>query len=77
MLPRSERRYTGTPHDGDDSDDEEAAAKATRYTVIENDWRGGRIVQPIQEVEYEGGVASRRGGKWGQIRGAIGKVGRR
>lgn len=37
-------RYSGAPHDGDESDDSDAEPQT--YTVIENDWRGGHVVNP-------------------------------
>jgi len=58
-------RYSAHPHDGDDSDDEEHGQ--TNYTVIENDWRGGHV------VDNEGFKLQK--GKWGQFKGALGKVG--
>ena len=58
-------RYSGQPHDGDDSDDNEVANQG--LTVVENDW-GGRV---IPEDTFE------RKGRWGQLKGAIGKVGHR
>ncbi|ODN95272.1 hypothetical protein L198_04662 [Cryptococcus wingfieldii CBS 7118] len=35
-------KFTGTPLNDDESEDEEAERQ--NYTVIENDWRGGRVV---------------------------------
>jgi hypothetical protein len=35
-------RYSGHPHDGGESDDTDEEPQ--RYTVIENDWRGGHVV---------------------------------
>lgn len=61
----SNNRYSGQPHDGDDSDDNEAVGQG--LTVVENDWRG-RVV-PDDTFE--------RKGRWGQFKGAIGKVGHR
>ncbi|CAD6570910.1 MAG: hypothetical protein TREMPRED_000061 [Tremellales sp. Tagirdzhanova-0007] len=59
-------RYSGHPRDGGESDDDEQGS--SQYTLIENDWRGGHIVRP-DGVKKEG--------KWGQIKGAIGQIGRR
>jgi len=59
-------RYSAHPHDGDDSDDEEHGQ--TSYTVIENDWRGGHV------IDSEG---FKKAGRWGHFKDAIGKVGRR
>jgi len=61
-------RYSGNPHDGGDSDDEEDAPR--QYTLVENDWRGGHVVDPGPDV-------FKKGGKWGQLKGAIGHIGRR
>jgi len=60
-------RYSGQPLDGDDSDDEEQTS--TALTVVENDWRGTRGVPSDEGFE--------RKGRWGQFKGAIGKVGHR
>ena len=54
-------RFTG-PHDGDDSDDEEGTPQ--QYTLIENDWMGGHVVDPD-------GLEKRK--KWGQLKGAFAK----
>ena len=59
-------RYSGLPHDGGDSDDDEHEQR--NYMLIENDWRGGHVV---------GRDVSKKGGKWGQFKGAIGHIGRR
>jgi hypothetical protein len=58
-------RYSGGPHDGDESDDEETGARD--YTVIENDWRGGHVVGPEPF----------RRGRWDSLKGAINHLGRR
>lgn len=60
-------RYSGQPHDGDDSDDEEQTS--TALTVVENDWRATRGIPADEGFE--------RKGRWGQFKGAIGKVGHR
>lgn len=62
-------RYSGNPHDGDDSDDDEQAP--AQFTVVENDWRkdkgpGG---------EGTGGEFERKG-KWGTFKGAMSHIGR-
>ena len=63
-------KYSGAPHDGGDSDDTDT--EPTRYTVIENDWRGGHVVkdQPISDKDL-------KRNKWGQIKGAIEHLGRK
>lgn len=64
-------KYSGAPHDGGDSDDTDT--EPTRYTVIENDWRGGRVVKdqlPINDRDL-------KRNKWGQLKGAIGHLGGR
>jgi hypothetical protein len=60
-------RYSGHPLDGDDSDDEEQQPQA--LTVIENDWRGGKVLGGDDLLE--------RKGRWGQLKGAIGHLGHR
>jgi hypothetical protein len=62
-------RYSGHPHDGGDSDDTDSEPQ--RYTVIENDWRGGHIVD--KKIDHEG----LKRNKWGQLKGAIGHLGRK
>ena len=68
ILSRPE--YTG-PIDGDDSDDTAAASQRVRYTMIENDWRGGHVVVPIPPE------LDRKKNHWKSfnVKGAIGKVG--
>jgi len=61
----SNNRYSGQPHDGDDSDDNEVANQG--LTVVENEWRGRVALDDSFE----------RKGRWGQFKGAIGKVGHR
>lgn len=71
-------RYSGAPHDGGDSDESDSGGGAggasttsvggSRYTVIENDWRGGHV------INYDGEF---KRNKWGQIKGAIGHLGRK
>jgi hypothetical protein len=71
-------RYSGAPHDGGDSDESDngeggsagvgTTPSGPRYTVIENDWRGGHI------INYDGEF---KRNKWGQIKGAIGHLGRK
>ncbi|KAI9631927.1 uncharacterized protein MKK02DRAFT_21286 [Dioszegia hungarica] len=58
-------RYAG-PHDGGESDDSEGEQKG--YTMIENDWRGGKILAP-GDLGAEGLA---RKGKWG-FKGPFGK----
>lgn len=62
-------RYSAHPHDGDDSDDDNHPQQ--NYTVIENDWRGGHVVQSEQQEDFK------RHGRWGGLKGAIGHLGRR
>lgn len=62
-------RYSGHPHDGGDSDDSDSEPQ--RYTVIENDWRGGHIVD--NKIDADG----LKRNKWGQFKGAIGHLGRK
>ena len=50
------------PGDGDDSDDEEQQEQ--NYTLIENDWRGGHVVDPESFEKKK---------KWGHLKGAFGK----
>ncbi|WVQ83009.1 hypothetical protein IAT38_005147 [Cryptococcus sp. DSM 104549] len=58
-------RYSGHPLNDDESDDEEQ--ENGRYTLIENDWRGGHVVDP---AELRGGGEKK---KWGPLR----KLGRK
>jgi hypothetical protein len=48
------------PHDGGESDESEPEGRG--YTVIENDWRGGHVVQ--QQEPF-------RRGRWNSLKGAI------
>lgn len=59
-------RYGGSPHDGDDSDDNEQPQQ--NLTVVENDWRT-RMSVPEEGFE--------RKGRWGQLKGAMGRKGRK
>lgn len=53
-------RYSGHPHDGGESDDTDEEPQ--RYTVIENDWRGGHVVDPAMGVSGDGLRGKKR---WG------------
>lgn len=74
-------RFAG-PHDGGDSDDEEGGRAG--FTMIENDWRGGRIVDPALGGSGAGGAggaaastsaSEHKKKKW--LRGAIPSLGRK
>lgn len=54
-------KHAHLPGDGHDSDDEGERGKA--FTVIENDWRGGHVVDPPAEKS-----------RWGAIKGRIGHL---
>ncbi|WVQ72866.1 hypothetical protein IAR50_002427 [Cryptococcus sp. DSM 104548] len=62
-------KFTGTPLNDDESEDEEAERQ--NYTVIENDWRGGRVVS-ADELGFGGmgpggigGIGTGDKKKWG------------
>jgi hypothetical protein len=63
-------RYSGHPHDGGDSDDTDSEPQ--RYTVVENDWRG-TAKDKLDKIDHEG----MKRNKWGQLKGAIGHLGRK
>lgn len=65
-------RYSGHPHDGGDSDDTDSEPQ--RYTVVENDWRGtAKDKERMDKIDHEG----MKRNKWGQLKGAIGHLGRK
>jgi hypothetical protein len=61
-------RYSGHPHDGGDSDDSDSEPQ--RYTVVENGWAAAH---KADKVDHEGAKRN----KWGQLKGAIGHLGRK
>jgi len=62
-------RYSGHPHDGGDSDDSDSEPQ--RYTVVENNW--GSAAGKVDKIDPEG----MKRNKWGQLKGAIGHLGRK
>jgi hypothetical protein len=64
-------RYAGNPRDGDDSDD--SGEEGARYTLVENDRRGGL---PTGGVGM-GNEGLKKPGWGGKIRGKIGHIGRK
>ncbi|KAK8858552.1 hypothetical protein IAR55_002781 [Kwoniella newhampshirensis] len=69
-------RYSNTPLNDDESDDEEQEGR--QYTVIENDWRGARVVGPEALAMAAAGAVSGSGPglekkKWAGLR----KLGRK
>ncbi|WWD18442.1 hypothetical protein CI109_102894 [Kwoniella shandongensis] len=65
-------RYSNTPLNDDESDDDEQEGR--QYTVIENDWRGARVVGPeALAVAAAGGGLGVEKKKWAGLR----KLGRK